>query len=65
MNNDIFQKGDILFQKTEEWKKSGGFKHRKPCKEWKQGLRCRHYAKARYRHFKTETDKLLEDMGLT
>jgi hypothetical protein len=54
-----------LFIETEKWKYEGGFKHRKPCSEWKRGLNCKHYAKARYLHFKEKYDTLLyAAMGL-
>ena len=64
LNKSLQEKRDELWQKTEQWKEDGGFKHRKPCPQWKRGLRCEHYAKARYRHFKTEIDDLLQGIGL-
>ena len=64
-NNSIFKKSDALYLQTEEWKKAGGFKHKKPCKEWKQGLRCNHYARARYIHFKEEIDSVLSIMDIS
>jgi hypothetical protein len=63
--NGIFAYSDALLAKTEEWKKAGGFTHRKPCKEWKQHKNCNHYARARYRHFKPEIDALLSMMGFS
>ena len=62
--NSIFAYSDRLYAKTEEWRKAGGFKHKKPCKEWLKGKRCSHYARARYNHFKEETNNLLKLINL-
>lgn len=62
--NDIFTASETLYQKTEEWRRAGGFKHKKPCKEWSKGKRCEHYAKARYNHFKSDVDNLFKMMNL-
>ena len=65
MINEALQKREEeVWQKTEAWRKSGGFNHKKPCQEWLDGKRCSHYAKARYRHFKTEIDSMLQQIGL-
>jgi hypothetical protein len=58
MNETLQRRSDEVWRKTEEWRKTGGFKHRKPCEEWLNGERCSHYAKARYKHFKTEIDSI-------
>jgi len=63
-SNPVFDRSDRLFQKTEIWKKSGGFKHKKPCKDWLAGKNCSHYAKARYKHFKQEIDSILQGICL-
>lgn len=65
MINEALQKREEeVWQKTEAWRKAGGFRHKKPCEEWLNGKRCSHYAKARYRHFKTEIDTMLGQIGL-
>ena len=63
--SDIFTDAERLYRKTEEWRKAGGFKHRKPCEEWLKGKRCSHYARARYNHFKADVDSLFKAMNLS
>ena len=63
-DNPVFKLSDEVYKKTEAWRRKGGFKHRNPCKEWLRGKRCLHYAKARYRHFKPDIDKIVSTMFL-
>ncbi len=65
MINEALQRREAdIWQKTEAWRKAGGFRHKKPCQEWLNGKRCSHYAKARYKRFKTEIDSMLQQIGL-
>ena len=57
------EQSDLILAKAEQWKNEGGFRHRKPCKEWIRYKHCDHYAIARYRHFKGEIDLILKGMN--
>jgi hypothetical protein len=55
-------------QKQEEiWRKT--WKHRKPCEEWNWYVEnegrgfCKHYATARYKHFREEFNAILDFQG--
>lgn len=61
----VLVKTQEVWQKTEAWRKAGGFRHKKPCQEWLNGKKCSHYTKARYRHFKTDIDSMLQTVFQT
>ena len=44
---------DLILAKAEQWKNEGGFRHRKPCKEWKMYKKnCNKYNKLSLRYKK-------------
>lgn len=60
----LLESSSKILLKAKEWKATGGFKHKNPCQDWKRNKHCIHYAKARYRQFKSEIDPVLKDMGI-
>ncbi len=54
--SDWRKKADILSFKQRIWKEN--WRHRKPCREWKEKKDCKHFVVARYRHFKKDVDEL-------
>ena len=56
---------EAFLEMEKEWRKT--YRHRKPCKEWKEHEKlygygfCKHYAKARKKHFSEVIEDIIED----